>query len=127
VTVKIGKSPLERRDSSVHEGRDLIYSEPHPRIRSVMPPKLTDMSTWTGRTGKDGLRSFPDEDGRFWLEQNATKTSKWAKLAGKGHDVAWEFGANRRYTGRMLVDGEILTPSEATKKFLTAGSKTSSK
>jgi hypothetical protein len=90
-----------------------------------MEPKLTDMSTWTGQTGKDGLRSFTDEDGNFWLEQNATKTSKWANLASKGHDVAWEFGANRRYTGRMLIDGEILTPSEATKKFLTAESKTS--
>jgi hypothetical protein len=41
--------------------------------------------------------------------------------------VAWEFGANRRYTGRMLINGEILTPSEATKKFLTAAPKTSSK
>jgi len=92
-----------------------------------MAPKLTDMSTWTGRTGKDGLRSFTAEDGNFWLEQNATKTSKWAKLASEGHDVAWEFGANRRYTGRMLVDGEILKPSGATKKFLTARPKTSSK
>lgn len=85
------------------------------------------MSTWTGRTGKDGLRSFTDEDGNFWLEQNATKTSKWAKLASKGHDVAWEFDTNRRYTGRMLVDGEILKPSEATKKFFTAQPKTSPK
>ena len=81
---------------------------------------LKDMSTWTGRTGHDGLRSFTGEDGRFWLEQNASKTSKWAKLASRGHDVAWEFGANRRYTGRMLIDGEIYTPSEATRKFLTA-------
>jgi hypothetical protein len=94
-------------------------------IQSVMAPKLTDMSTWTGRTGKDALRSFECEDGNFWLEQNATKTSKWAKLASEGHDVAWEFGANRRYTGRMLVDREILTPSEATKKFLTAEAATS--
>lgn len=93
----------------------------------MMAPKLTDMSTWTERTGRDGLRSFTDGDGNFWLEQNATKTSKWAKLASKGHEVAWEFGTNRRYTGRMLVDGELLTPSEATKKFLTGGQKTSSK
>ena len=92
-----------------------------------MTPKLTDMSTWTGQTGKDGLRSFTDEDGNFWLEQNATKTSKWAKLASKGHDVAWEFGANRSYTGRILVDGGILTPSEATAKFLAAVLKISHK
>ncbi len=92
-----------------------------------MAPKLTDMSTWNGRTGQDGLRSFTDEEGNFWLEQNSSKTSKWAKFAKEGHDVAWELGANRRYTGRMLVDGVILTPSEATKKFLAAEPKTSSK
>jgi hypothetical protein len=92
-----------------------------------MAPQLTDMSTWTRPDGNDGLRSFTDQDGNFWLEQNATKTSKWAKLAGKGHDVAWEFGTNRRYTGRMLVDGAIITPSEATKKFLSAVPETSPK
>lgn len=107
--------------------RHPIYFGAHPLASNLfMEPKLTDMSTWTGQTGKDGLRSFTDEDGNFWLEQNSTKSSKWANLARKGHDVAWEFGANRRYTGRMLVDGEILTPSDATKTFLTAGSKTSS-
>jgi hypothetical protein len=92
-----------------------------------MAPKLTDMLTWNGRTGQDGLRSFSDEDGNFWLEQNPSKTSQWAKFAKKGHDVAWEFGANRRYTGRMLVDGDILTPSQATKTFLAAEPKTSSR
>jgi hypothetical protein len=52
----------------------------------------------------------------FWLEQNSTKQSKWAKLAREGHDVAWEFaGRGGSYTGRMLVDGEVSTPSEATK------------
>ena len=92
-----------------------------------MAPKLTDMSTWTGRTGHDGLRSFISEDGTFWLEQNPSKTSKWARFARKGHDLAWEFGTNHRYTGRMLIDGEILTPSEATTKFLAAKAHNASK
>ena len=84
-----------------------------------MSATLKDMSTWTGRTGHDGLRTFTDESGTFWLEQNSTKATKWAKLARDGHDVAWEFaGRGGSYTGRMLVDGEIYTPSEATKKFL---------
>jgi hypothetical protein len=80
------------------------------------------MSTWTGRVGRDDLRSFTDEDnGTFWLEQNASKKTKWATLSRKGHDVAWEFaGHGGRYTGRILIDGEIYTPSEATKKFLKA-------
>lgn len=80
--------------------------------------KLTDMSTWTNRTGQDRLRSFITGDGTFWLEQNPHKTSKWSKFAADGHAVAWEFGTNRRYTGRLLIDGEIYTPAEATKKFL---------
>jgi hypothetical protein len=81
--------------------------------------KLKDMTTWTDQLGYSGLRSFTDKEGHFWLEQNAAKTSKWAKLARQGHDVVWEFDKlGGAYTGRMLVDGEIYTPSEATKKFL---------
>ena len=79
---------------------------------------LRSMQAWTGRTGHDQLRSFITEEGTFWLEQNAHKTSKWSKLARAGHDIAWEFGANRRYTGRILIDGEIYSTSEATNKFL---------
>jgi hypothetical protein len=91
---------------------------------SSMPATLKDMATWTGRTGHDGLRSFTDDEGHYWLEQNAAKKTKWAKLARDGHDVAWEFGGRGgKYTGRMLIDGEIYTPSEATKKFLTAPTK----
>jgi len=80
---------------------------------------LKDMSTWTELIGHAQLRSFVDDDGHFWLEQNAAKKTKWAKLARDGHDVAWEFaGRGGSYTGRMLIDGELYTPSEATKKFL---------
>ena len=47
--------------------------------------------------------SFVDDEGHFWLEQNAAKKTKWAKLARDGHDVAWEFaGRGGSYTGRML-------------------------
>jgi hypothetical protein len=59
-----------------------------------------------------------DDEGNFWLEQNFSKQTRWGKLACKGHEVAWEFaGRGGSYTGRMLIDGEIYTPSEATKKF----------
>jgi hypothetical protein len=81
-------------------------------------PELKDMKTWTDRLGHSSLRSFTDEEGHFWLEQNAAKPSKWGKFAREGHDVAWEFaGPGGAYTGRMLIDGEIYTPSEATKTF----------
>ena len=49
----------------------------------------------------------------------SAKASKWAKLARKGHDIAWEFEKpGGGYTGRILIDGEIYTPREATKTFL---------
>jgi hypothetical protein len=77
------------------------------------------MATWTNRLGRTRLRSFQDSEGHFWLEQNAAKASKWGKFAREGHAVAWEFDSpGGGYTGRMLVDGEIYTPGEATKKFL---------
>jgi hypothetical protein len=47
-------------------------------------PKLNDMSTWTGRLGHSKLRSFTVEEGHFWLEQNASKPSKWGKLRAPG-------------------------------------------
>ena len=84
-------------------------------------PTLNDMKTWTGRLGRTSLRTFTDAEGHFWVEQNASKRSKWAKLAREGHQIAWEFTKpGGTYSGRMLIDGEIYTPSEATKKFLAS-------
>ena len=81
-------------------------------------PELKNMKTSTDRLGHSRLRSFTGQ-GRFWLEQNPDKASKWARLARKGHEIAWEFEeSGGAYTGRILIDGEIYTPSEATKKFL---------
>ena len=77
------------------------------------------MKTWIERLGHSNLRSFTDQRKHFWLEQNPAKASKWGKLARQGHEIAWEFeSAGGPYTGRMLIDGEIYTPAEATKKFL---------
>jgi hypothetical protein len=82
-------------------------------------PELKDIKTWTEHLGHARLRSFTDEEGHFWLEQNAAKDSKWAKLAREGHEIAWEFdGPSGSYTGRVLIDGEIYTSREASKKFL---------
>ena len=82
-------------------------------------PSFKDMKSWRDRLGHSGLRSFTDSAGHLWVEQNAAKPSKWAKLARQGHEVAWEFDKpGGGYTGRMLIDGEIYTASEATKRFL---------
>ncbi len=82
-------------------------------------PEFKKIATWTNYLGQSRLRSFTDQQGHLWVEQNPSKRSKWARLAREGHEVAWEFdGPGGVYTGRMLIDGEIYTPSEATKKFL---------
>ncbi len=88
-----------------------------------MLANLKDMSSWTEKTGRAGLRSFTEDQGHFWLEQNSAKRSKWAKLAREGHAVAWEFAKEGGYSGRMLIDGEILSPSEASRKFLQKADK----
>jgi hypothetical protein len=51
-------------------------------------PSLKDMRSWRDRLGHSGLSSFTDADGHLWVEQNAAKASKWAKLARQGHEVA---------------------------------------
>ena len=80
--------------------------------------EFAKIKTWTEYLGRPRLRAFTDQHKHFWLEQNPAKNSKWGKLARQGHEVAWEFeNPGGPYTGRMLIDGEIFTPGEATKKF----------
>jgi len=79
---------------------------------------LKDMKKWIARLGHSGLRSFTDADGHLRLEQNRAKASKWAKLARKAHDIAWEIEKPGGGSGRILIDGEIYTPREATTTFL---------
>lgn len=82
-------------------------------------PEFKNMKTWKDRFGHTALRSFTDEAGHFWLEENPAKASRWAKLAREGHEVAWEFDApGGVYTGRLFIDGEIFTPRKATQRFL---------
>jgi hypothetical protein len=88
-------------------------------------PTLTDVRSWTDRLGRSRLKTFTEEDGRFWLEQNDNKRSRWGKLAREGHQVAWQFDKpGGSYTGNILVDGEIYSVSAATKKFLGSPAKT---
>jgi hypothetical protein len=52
------------------------------------------------------------------VEQNPDKSSVWAKFVREGHSLAWEFeGSGGAYTGRMLFDGEITTPSAVRKRI----------
>jgi len=82
-------------------------------------PDFRDIKSWTEVLGHSGLRTYTDKHHHFWLEQNTAKKSKWAKLAREGHEIAWEFdNPGGAYTGRLLIDGEVYSTAEATKKFL---------
>ena len=82
-------------------------------------PKLNDMSTWASHT-KGGLRRFISKEGH-WIEQNPKKNSRWAELAREGHDIAWEFEKDEGggYTGRILIDGEVMSVRQAHERFLS--------
>lgn len=97
-----------------------LEEEPPRRCRPPTEgmPKLNDMSTWALHT-RSGLRQFLSKEAH-WIEQNPVKNSRWAKLARQGHAIAWEF-ENREgggYTGRVLIDGEIMSAKEAHERFI---------
>ena len=86
-------------------------------IRYSMP-KLTDITTWSKRLGRTKLRTFMDAEGHFWLETKRSEAIEVGKIRPFWACGGVEFAsAGGGYTGRMLIDGEIYTPAEATKKF----------
>jgi hypothetical protein len=87
-----------------------------------MAPTLKDMATWTDVIGHAQLRSFVDDEGNFWLEQKRLQADQGGKTGAQRAQRRMGVRRSRgSYTGRMLIDGEIYTPSEATKKFLKSG------
>ena len=102
------------RGGVVSGQHDLAFSS----STSHMPTTLNDMSTWSAKT-RGGLREFFTKEGTHWVEQNRAKNSRWGKLAREGHDVAWEFENRERggYTGRVLIDGEVMTAKDAYQRF----------
>lgn len=82
-------------------------------------PVFGDIKSWTGRT-VHGFRSWWDNrSGTYWIEQNRDKDSEWAAAAKRGHEIAWEFAADdhKAYTGRVLLDGQVLTVDAARRKL----------
>jgi len=77
---------------------------------------LNDILTWTLRTANN-FREFIDAEGHTWVEQNTDKETGWAREARHGrHQIAWEF-VNGSYTGRVLLDGEIMPKAVAAEKL----------
>jgi hypothetical protein len=85
-TTPNGRSATQRNEASLA----ILWGDPMAELENI--------KTWTERLGHSKLRSFTDEDGHYWLEQNAHKAAKWAKLARKGHEVAWEFDSPGAHT-----------------------------
>ena len=76
------------------------------------------MSTWTDVAGHGKLRSFVDDEGNFWLKQNASKQTRWQRSRAKGTKSHGSLLVVGLIHWPHEIDGEIYTPSEATKKFL---------
>jgi hypothetical protein len=55
---------------------------------------------------RSGVRYVKLPEGAILLEQNPKKKSEWARLAGKGHSVAWVM-RDGEYLARV-VDGEVV-------------------
>lgn len=90
----------------------------HPGYHGNVP-ELKNIQSWTGHLGRSKLRSFTDAEWIYGWNRIRRRNPNGQSSRGRAHDVAWEFaGLGGAYTGRMLIDGEIYTPSEATKKFL---------
>jgi hypothetical protein len=84
--------------------------------------EFTDIKTWTKRLGYSRLRTFIDEHNHLWVEQNASKSSKWAKLARKGHEIAWGLDSpDRVYTGCLLIDGHVYTTAGGARRKPLSG------
>lgn len=58
----------------------------------------------------------------FWLKQNDTKSSEWARLAKAGHDVhhlMWNRnGIASGFAGSVRIDGIVYSYDEARRKFI---------
>jgi hypothetical protein len=71
-------------------------------------PRLNDMTIWTERLGHARLRSFTDEDGHFWLEQNADKRSKWARLGLPSFDSSLQRKGKREETIPAVDQSQVI-------------------
>jgi len=84
-------------------------------------PTLKDMNTWTDRNGALSVAGVYRRRRPSLARAESGEAVELGEVAREGHEVAWEYdGPGGAYTGRMLINGEILTPSDATKRFLKA-------
>jgi hypothetical protein len=77
------------------------------------------MNLWPNLSSVKKLHTLDNSPETYLMEQNPNKFSKWANLAKGGKQVAWEFDKKTGgYTGRVWINGQYYTPSEAAAKFL---------
>lgn len=77
-----------------------------------MTERFEDVTTWQGRSLLQQLRQYIADDGNVWVEQNPHSRTMWARKA-EEHQIAWEFDHRGRYSGRVLLNGEVMTKDEA--------------
>lgn len=89
----------------------------HDEMRLYMPEPRPKLKI-TSETAAAHCRIAEAGDYTY-IEQNTIKNSPWTRLAKKGHELWWEIhrGGDRRYTGRLIIDDQLYTVSEAKKVF----------
>jgi hypothetical protein len=85
----------EAMDDGLSAGRILVAFE-----------KLFGGGRGVSKFSRSGLRYINLADGAILIEQNPKKKSEWAKLASKGHRIAWVM-RDGEYLAR-IVDGEVV-------------------
>jgi hypothetical protein len=73
-------------------------------------------------TGKVLSKEAGPEENTFWLKQNTNKSSDWAQLARKGHEVFHLMNTNRfgrasGFAGKIRIDGKVMSYDEARDKY----------
>lgn len=116
-----------------YTGRTGAYSKPEPeqavvvmggepgQIEKKLAPDLINKEKSgiiTTRTGVE-LKKETLPGGEFWLEQNKTKSSDFAKYAKLGHTVKWLMDRNG-YVGPVNIDGKIYKDSSEARKIIDA-------
>lgn len=88
------KSSPSKKTQTLTPGRILVAYE-----------KLFGGGRSVGKFPRTGLRYVKLADGALLIEQNPKKQTNWARLARKGHRIAWAM-RDGEYLAR-IVDGEV--------------------
>ena len=109
-------SPIEHPEAAAGQGASGLADCVHDEMRLYVPEPRPKLKI-TGETVAAHCRIAEAGDYTY-IELITIKSSPWTRLAKKGHEIWWEFhrDGDRRYTGRLIIDDQLYTVSEAKKR-----------